>query len=123
MNRRAFALGLGLLFSACSSAPPEPPAPPPFSPVGTYGITIDAMGMQMGGTMVIEGAEGAFTGILNTEMGGVPMSEITLNGQVMNFMVSIPEATLAFQLTFEGDEFTGGFDGTIGSGSIYGKKR
>jgi len=124
MKRLVTALALGLVAAACSQGPPpEPPPPPPLNPVGVYNVTIDAQGTQMGGSLTINGEAGAYTGSIETDLGGAPLSEIEVAGQEVTFLIDIPEASLAFTLTFEDDSFTGEFDGSMGYGTISGTKR
>jgi hypothetical protein len=114
-------LALGLAVSACSGAPPEPPAPPPLDPTGTFRISIDAEGMQVGGTLVIRETETGYAGSIDTDMGGAAIADVAVEGNEMTF--SVPDAGVYFTVVFEGDEFTGGFDGAMGAGTIRGVRR
>ena len=119
MKRLVSVLSLGLVLGACGGgAPAEPPEPPPFDPTGDYSVTIEAQGMSIGGSMTISGAEDAYSGSIDTEMGGAAMSDVVLTGNEMTF--SLPDVGVSFRITFEGDEFTGEFDGAVGAGTIYG---
>ncbi len=124
MKRHAALLCLPILLAACSGAPAEPPAPPPLNPAGTYDIAIEAEGMSMAGTLTIEGSPDAgYSGYISTDMGGADITNVTVEGQTVTFEVNIPEAQILFEVVFDGDAFSGGFDGTMGAGTISGKKR
>ena len=119
MNRVAAAFALTLVLGAC--APPAPPPPPPLDPTGTYAISIDAQGQQIRGTVIISGTARAYTGSIDTDMGGASLADIVVDGNRVTF--TIPEAGVAFQVVFEGAGFTGTFDGAMGAGNIVGTKR
>lgn len=121
MKRLLTALTVGITLSACGGPPPEPPAPPPLDPTGSYRISIDAEGMQLGGSLVIRETETGYSGNIDTEVGEAPLADIAVNGNELTF--SVPEAGVFFTVVFEGDGFTGGFDGAMGTGSIRGVKR
>lgn len=121
MKRFLTVLALGLTVSACSGPPPEPPAPPPLDPTGTFRINIDAEGLQVGGSLVIRETETGYSGSIDTDMGGAAITDIAVEGNELTF--SVPEAGLVFTVVFQGDEFTGGFDGAMGAGTIRGVRR
>jgi hypothetical protein len=111
-----------LVLAACAGGPPEPPPPPPFSPVGTYDISMNADGMQIGGVIVIEGsAETGYTGSIDTEMGGTGISDIVVTGTTVTF--SIAEIGGMVELEFDGDEFMGTMSSSMGDASIQGMRR
>lgn len=114
---------LGFVLSACAGGPPpEPPGPPPLDPVGTYDFVVAAEGMEIAGTMIIQGsAEEGYTGSVDTEMGGAAVTDIVVDGQTMTFF--IPEADGAVRIVFDGDTFSGGMDGSMGAADFYGTKR
>ena len=121
MKRRVLiAATIGFFVSACASGPPPPPpAPPPLDPTGTYDFTVNAQGMEIGGVLVISGsAEAGYTGNISTEMGGGAISNVTVDGQTMTF--SLPEFGVAFEVVFEGDEFSGFLTGNMGDADIVG---
>ncbi|MEJ2204031.1 MAG: hypothetical protein P8170_07970 [Gemmatimonadota bacterium] len=118
MRKKAF-LAAGVILAGCG--PGQPPAPPPLDPTGTYSITIDAEGMQIGGSLVIRGTAEAFTGSIDTDMGGAALADIAVDGNQVSF--TVPEAGVSFQLTFEGEGFNGTFDGAMGTGYITGTRR
>ena len=123
IKRLTTATALGFFLSACAGGPPpEPPAPPPLDPTGTYDISVAAEGMEITGVMVIQGsAEEGYTGSVDTEMGGAALTNIVINDQTMTFF--IPEADADVQVTFEGDDFSGGMAGSMGEAGFYGTKR
>jgi polyisoprenoid-binding protein YceI len=119
MKRLTMLVAAGTMLAACG--PSEPPAPPPLDPTGTYSITIDAEGMQIGGSLVIRGTTEAYTGSIDTDMGGAALADIAVDGNQVSF--TVPEAGVSFQVTFEGEGFNGTFDGAMGTGYITGRKR
>lgn len=123
IKRLTTAAVLGLLLSACSGGPPpEPPAPPPLDPTGIYDIVVSMEGMDLPGVMMISGsAEAGYSGSIEVEMGGASIADVMVEGQVLTF--SIPDVDAQVELLFEGDEFSGDLAGSMGSGTMYGKKR
>lgn len=119
MRRATTFLAAGTILAACG--PGQPPAPPPLDPTGTYSISIDAEGMQIGGSLVIRGTAEAYTGSIDTDMGGAALADIVVDGNHVSF--AVPEAGVFFQLTFEGEGFNGTFDGAMGTGYITGRRR
>ena len=119
MRRRKAFLAVGVILTGCG--PGQPPAPPPLDPTGTYSINIDAEGMQIGGSLVIRGTAEAYTGSIDTDMGGAALADIAVDGNQVSF--TVPEAGVSFQLTFEGEGFNGTFDGAMGTGYITGTRR
>jgi hypothetical protein len=112
------------LVAACSSGPPPPPPPPPWTPAGTYDLSIDAMGMQLGGVMTITEVNGEFSGVLGTEMGDVALSDFVVDGHELTFTGDSPDFSLAFMVIIEDGELSGQFDmGGMGSGSMVGTLR
>lgn len=125
MVRRTFILYVAVLLGvACSTVPPEPPPPPPLDPTGTFDVSIEVGGFAVAGVLAIRGtAEGGYTGSLDTDMGGADLSSIAVEGQDVTFTINIPEAFIEFRVTYEGDEFTGFLDGSMGGGPISGVRR
>ena len=115
-------LASGLLLTACGpGTPPEPPPPPPLDPVGSYTLSIQAEGTQVGGSMTIRESPNGYAGYIDTDMGGAALSDIVVDGSTMTF--SVPEAGVSFRVVFDGDAFAGDFDGAMGYGTIRGTKR
>ena len=123
LKRLTIATVFGFLLTACAGGPPpEPPGPPPLDLVGTYDFVFAAEGMEMGGSMVIGGsAEEGYTGSIESEMGSASMTDITVDGQTVTFFV--PEADGEISIVFDGDSFSGGMTGAMGSADFYGTKR
>ena len=119
MRRRKAFLAVGVILAGCG--PGQPPAPPPLDPTGTYSINIDAEGMQIGGSLVIRGTAEAYTGSIDTDMGGAALADIAVDGNQVSF--TVPEAGVSFQITFEREGFNGTFDGAMGTGYITGTRR
>ena len=119
--KRLAALFTSVMLVGCGGPPPEPPAPPPLDPTGSYTITIDAEGTQLGGYLVIRESPSGYSGSIDTDMGGAALSDIAVDGQTVTF--SVPDAGVYFEVTFAGDGFSGSFGGDMGAGSIVGVKR
>ena len=64
----------------------------------------------MGATLTIAGEAGAYTGTVDTEMGLESISDVTINGQEMTFVVDTPDMVVYFSVLFEGDTISGDFD-------------
>lgn len=118
---RAFAVAFAAAVAMGACAPSPPPPPPPLDPTGTFAVSIDAQGQQVGGTLVIRGERGAYTGSIDTDMGGASIADVVVDGDRVTF--SLPEVGVFFQVVFEGDGFTGTFDGAMGAGNIVGTRR
>lgn len=125
MKRLLTLLPLALVLSACSgvSAPAAPPAPPPLDPVGVYDCSMDVDGMEILATLSIEGQPGAYTGTVNSDMGTMPVGDISVEGDDMTFMIDTPDMAVFFTVTFNGANFTGDFDAGGMGGVITGTKR
>lgn len=114
-------LSLVFVLSSCGGPPPEPPAPPPLDPTGAFSVTIDAQGMQVFGTLTIREAGEGYSGFIDTDMGGAAVADIVVEGDTVSF--SVPDAGVDFEVVFEGDGFSGSFDGAMGAGMITGVKQ
>jgi hypothetical protein len=127
MKRLLSTLPLALLFVACSSgganAPAEPAPPPALDPTGVYDCLLDVDGMEIGATVTINGEAGAYTGSVDSDMGPSPVSDITVDGQEMTFLVDTPDMSVFFVVTFDGPNFSGDFDAGGMGGMIIGTKR
>lgn len=130
MRRMMPFLPLALFIVACSGgasggpAPePTPPPPPVLDPVGVYDCFLDVDGMEMAATLTITGTPGAYTGTVDSEMGTTPVSDITVDGNDMTFLVDTPDMSVFFAVVFDGDDFSGEFDAGGMGGFINGKKR
>ena len=67
--------------------------------------------------------EGAYEGSVSSEMGSMPVSDVTIDGQTMSFVVDSPEMTVFFNVVFEGADFSGEFDAGGMGGFVSGKRR
>ena len=127
MKRLMATLPLALFFAACSSggayAPSEPAPPPPLDPTGVYDCLLDVDGMEIGATLTINGEAGAYTGSVDSDMGPSPVSDITVDGQEMTFLVDTPDMSVFFVVVFDGPNFSGDFDAGGMGGVINGTKR
>lgn len=122
LSRRAIfaSLLLPLVATACAS---RPSGPPPFDPVGSYSFSADVDGMTMAGTMTIEGAEGAYSGSLQSDMfPPVPINSVMVAGQAVTIEASGPQGPLTLELTVTEGALAGTW--TMGgmTGSFMGSK-
>ena len=134
MKRSVALLAVGLALTGCSqstsggAATPPPPAPEPEIPaldaVGVYDFSTSVEGQTMTGSITITGSPGAYSGTISSGMlGTVPLRNIEVDGMDLSFLADIPEATVAFLLTFEDDSFEGEWDAEGMVGFISGTKR
>ena len=133
MKRTAALLTLGLVLTACSQStgggsaaapPPQPEPTPTLDPVGVYDFTTSVEGQPMTGTLTITGSPDAYNGSMSTDMmGTIALRSFAVDGMDLSFMADLPEATVSFLLTFEGDEFTGDWDAGGMMGTMSGTKR
>ena len=124
MKKIATLFPLVALLAACAGGPPpEPPGPPPLDPVGTYDCYLDVEGQALDAVLTITGEEGAYGGSVSSDMGSMPVSDVTIDGQTMSFVVDSPDMTVFFNVVFEGADFSGEFDAGGMGGFVSGKKR
>jgi hypothetical protein len=125
-------LAVGIMLAACSqstgggAAEPPPPAPEPevLDPVGVYDWSTSVEGQTVTGSMTISGSPGAYTGSMTSDMlGALPVRNIEVDGMDLSFLMDMPDATVAFLLTFEGDTFSGEWDAEGMVGFVTGTKR
>jgi hypothetical protein len=119
-------LPLTLFIAACAGVggPASEPEPPQLDLAGVYDCTMSFEGQQMPGTLTITGTPGAYSGTVAAQQGGTAIEDVTVDGNHVTFLVSpMPEIAIFFDLTFEGDSFTGTLDGGQFGGNISGKKR
>ena len=66
---------------------------------------------------------GGTVAVVSSEMGSMPVSDITIDGQTMSFIVDSPDMTVFFNVVFEGADFSGEFDAGGMGGFVSGKRR
>lgn len=120
MKQSPLILALGLLVASCGG-PTDPPAPPPLDPTGVFTVSIDVDGTQVGGVLTLRGTAAGYTGSIDTDIGSAALADILVDGNQVTF--SVPDAGVYFTVVYEGDGFTGAFDGAMGVGSIRGTRR
>jgi hypothetical protein len=132
MKRTAALLAVGLVIVACSQStgggaaapPPQPEPEPTLDPVGVYDFSTEVEGQTLTGTLTITGSPGAYSGSMSTDMMGTfPLRSFSVDGMDLMFMADLPDATVSFFLTFEGDSFTGEWDAGGMTGFMSGSKR
>ena len=127
MKRLIALLPLLAFLSACSggmsSAPAPDPTPPPLDPTGVYDCWLSVEGMEFGAVLTIEGVPGTYTGTVDSEMGTMPVRDLTVDGDQMSFVVDTPDMTVPFNVRFEGGTFSGDFDAGGMLGYVTGEKR
>ena len=127
MKRSIAILPLMALLAACSGgmsgAPAPEPTPPPLDPTGVYDCWLSVEGMEFGAVLTIEGEPGSYTGTVDSEMGAMRVRDLNVQGDQMSFVVDTPDMSVPFDVTFEGDAFSGDFDAGGMIGYITGEKR
>ena len=121
LSRRALIAFLpAVLATACASGPS---GPPPFDPVGTYDYAASVEGMTMAGTMTIEGAEGAYTGSLRSDMfPAIPINSVMVAGQAVTIEASGPDGPLTLEFVVADGAFVGTWAMGGMSGSFMGSR-
>jgi hypothetical protein len=117
--------------STTQAAPPPSTSVAPSSalnPVGTFDFT--AIGPDgstaSAGHFTITGTPGNYKGRVEREgMGGTDLTSVTVDGQTMRLVASIPEGAVTLTLNFAagGNDFTGRWNIENLEGSISGKRR
>jgi len=111
-----------VLLAACAAGPPPEPPAPEFDPAGLWSFSVDIEGQPLTGTMRIRGSEAdGYRGSFSSEAGEARMSRVTFAGTTMSF--TIPELGASGTLEFEGDRFTGEFDGDMGIIEVTGRRQ
>jgi len=133
MKRPVALLLVGLLVSACSqsygggaaAASPDstPPPPPVLDPVGAFDFQTEAMGSAVTGTFTITGSTGSYAGNMTSDIGGITLREISVDGQELTFVGDSPDFVVIFVLVFDGDSFRGEWDAEGMSGFVSGSRR
>jgi hypothetical protein len=127
MKQFTLAFAGALLLAGCSHSTggTAAAAPPPatLDPVGTYEYTTSVEGQTMIGTMTITGSPGAYSGTISSDMGTIPMRNISIEGMELSFLGDLPDVTVSFILLFDGDSFEGEWDAGGMMGLMSGTKR
>ena len=131
MKRPVALLLVGLLVAACSQSTggmatrpePTPPPVPVLDPVGVFDYQTEAMGTSITGTFTISGSPGSYAGTMSSDMSGISMREISVDGQELTFVGDSPDFVVFFVLVFDGDSFTGEWDVEGMTGFVSGRKR
>lgn len=127
MKQFTLAFAGALLLAGCSHSTggtaATPPPPATLDPVGTYEYTTSVEGQTMIGTMTITGSPGAYSGTISSDMGTIPMRNISIEGMELSFLGDLPDVTVSFVLLFDGDSFEGEWDAGGMMGLMSGTKR
>jgi len=106
------------------SAPAPTPAPAPASAAGLYDFTTVVQGDQVTGTITIVAEGDRYSGTIATSATPeIPISSVTMEGQVINVTATSPDGEVVMQLTMQGQEFTGTWSYAGQSGTMTGRKR
>ncbi len=115
----------GIVIACASKAEVDAPAPAPtpLDPVGSYSFSTVYQGEPTTGRIVIRGAPGNYTGIVEPTSGPPPVEiyAVTVEGQQVRILADAGGEDLMITMTFTGDRYTGswvlGFDSGELSGS------
>jgi hypothetical protein len=121
VKRLTTLFALVMIVASCGGPPPEPPAPPPLDPTGSFSVSVDVQGQMVSGTMVIRETQSGYSGSIDTDMGGAAMSNVMVAGNTVTF--DLPDVGVSVEIIFEGEGFSGTFDGAMGAGAISGVRR
>ena len=107
--------------AACASAPAQPR---PVDPIGTFDFSTTVDGTAVSGTIEIRSGSSGYTGTISTNVTEpVPITAVTVEGQVVTVAASAPDGPINFTMTFTGDDFTGGWTYAGMSGELTGNRR
>ena len=132
MRPIAMVLAAGLVLAACARssnevapppAPPGPTATPTLDPVGAYDFSTEVDGQPVTGVLSISGSPGAYTASMSSDIGNIPIRNITVEGMRLSFVADHPEATAFVEVVFSGDSFSGEWDAGDMFGYISGSRR
>jgi hypothetical protein len=100
-------------------------ATPALNPVGTFDFTaIGPDGSASNGNFTITGTPGNYKGRVERDgVGGTDLTRITVDGQTMILVATIPEGEVTLTLNFTGNDFTGKWAIETAEGAISGKRR
>jgi hypothetical protein len=100
------------------------PTPAPLDPVGVYSFSTIYQGGPMTGRIVIRGAPGSYTGMVEPA-GGPPPTQIysvTVEGQKLLILADAGGEDLMLEMTFTGDRYTGSWMLGFDSGEMTGAR-
>ena len=119
--------------STSTPAPTTQTSPPPsavtatpaLNPVGTFDFTaIGPDGSASTGNFVITGTPGNYKGRIERDgVGGADITRITVDGQTMILLTTIPEGEVTLTLNFTGNDFNGKWAVQGAEGAFSGKRR
>lgn len=100
------------------------PTPEPVDPVGTFAFTTTYQGQPMGGRIVIRGAPGSYTGMVEPEGGPPPVEiySVTVEGQTVTVFADAGGEDLIIEMQFVGDRMTGSWALGFESGEMTGER-
>ena len=109
---------------APTPTPTPAPTPTPTSAAGLYDFTTVVQGDQVTGTITIVADGDRYSGTIATSATPeIPISSVTMEGQVITVTATSPDGEVVMQLTMQGQEFTGTWSYAGQSGTMTGRKR
>ncbi len=121
----ALAVAAGTVACAAkASVDAPPPAPAPLDPVGVYSFSTLYQGEPMTGRIVIRGAPGSYTGVVEPTAGAPPVEiySVTVEGQQVRILADAGGDDLMMTMTFTGDQYTGSWVLGFDSGEMTGTR-
>lgn len=106
-----------------AAAPAPPPKPAPLNPVGAYEFATEVNGAPMKGNLTITGSAGAYGGKMTSDiMPELPITSVSVDGQIVKLLADTPQGTVTITLTFTGDTFAGNWELGGQGGNLTGKR-
>jgi len=120
--RAVISLCAGIAVAAgCASAPAQPRA---VDPVGTFDFSTSMEGTAISGSIEIRTGASGYTGTLSTNVTEpIPITAVTVEGQMLNVTANAPDGPVNFTMNFTGNDFTGGWTYAGMSGQMTGSRR